>query len=124
MGRSANKRRPMQTKGKIMENQKERAGWIVAGPETGGNVKWQYFKFICVTISGSFRSIDRLSASIKSEVRLLENRRADTNTRGGLRRGRNVTRKAAGESLDEERNRGKEGNEMEIIKRKTRGGYS
>lgn len=91
---------------------------IVAGPETGGNVKWQYFKFICVTISGSFRSIDRSFSFLRlDKIRsssALENRRVDTNTRGGRNRRHEeeeiVTRKAAGGSSDEERStKGDEG---------------
>lgn len=65
-----------------MENQKEGGE---RERETGGNVKWQYFKFICVTISGSFRPIERLRLDKISRVRrlLFENRRADTNTGEG-----------------------------------------
>lgn len=107
-----------ETKGKIMENWRKN---VVEGREkerergTGGNVKWQYFKFICVTISGSFRPIERLRLDKISRVRLLfENRRvADTNTGEGGEMVKRVMVMAA--AVEKETKEGE--------RRETRGGY-
>lgn len=82
-------RAKIRMKGKVMENGKEHRPPAVLSPspETGGNVEWQYFKFICATISGSFRlaAPARLSLDpIKSEVQLAGNN--DANRARGKRR--------------------------------------